>query len=59
MKKSHKPRALDPAYICGTKDPLAGRELLTKISDEWRIFLVLALASPSKTSPTSNCSKIL
>jgi DNA-binding HxlR family transcriptional regulator len=44
MKKANTPRRLDPAYICGSKDPVAVRELLTKIGDKWSIFLVLTLA---------------
>ena len=35
--------ALDPAAICRTTDPLAVRELLTKIGDKWTIFVVLSL----------------
>ena len=36
-------RQLDPAAICRTSDPMAVRELLTKIGDKWTIFLVLSL----------------
>ena len=36
-------RQLDPAAICRTSDPIAVRELLTKIGDKWMIFLVLSL----------------
>ena len=36
-------RQLDPAAICRTSDPIAVRELLTKIGDKWTIFLVLSL----------------
>jgi len=35
--------ALDPAAICRSSDPLAVRELLTKIGDKWTIFVVLSL----------------
>ena len=35
---------LDPAAVCGHKDPAAVRELLTKIGDKWSIFLILSLA---------------
>jgi DNA-binding HxlR family transcriptional regulator len=44
LKKVSKSKAIDPAHICGSKDPLAVRELLTKIGDKWSIFLVLVLA---------------
>lgn len=44
MKTTSKTRQLDPAYICGHEDPLAIRELLTKVGDKWTIFLILALA---------------
>lgn len=36
-------RQLDPAAICRSSDPLAVRELLTKIGDKWTIFIVLSL----------------
>jgi DNA-binding HxlR family transcriptional regulator len=44
MKATGKPRQLDPVFICGHDDPLAIRELLTKVGDKWTIFLILALA---------------
>lgn len=43
MKKPVKSRHLDPAAICRSADPMAVRELLTKIGDRWTIFLVLSL----------------
>jgi DNA-binding HxlR family transcriptional regulator len=43
MKKPSKPGLLDPAAICRSSDPMAVRELLTKIGDKWTIFLVLSL----------------
>jgi DNA-binding HxlR family transcriptional regulator len=43
MKKPVKAGRLDPAAICRTSDPLAVRELLTKVGDKWTIFLVLSL----------------
>jgi len=43
MKKPAKTGPLDPAAICRSSDPLAVRELLTKIGDKWTIFLVLSL----------------
>ncbi len=43
MAKPNQIRQLDPAAICRTSDPLAVRELLTKIGDKWTIFVVLSL----------------
>ncbi|SRR5467141_1827029 len=43
MKKPSKPGLLDPAAVCRSSDPMAVRELLTKIGDKWTIFLVLSL----------------
>lgn len=43
MKKPVKLRHLDPAAICRSSDPMAVRELLTKVGDKWTIFLVLSL----------------
>jgi DNA-binding HxlR family transcriptional regulator len=43
MKKSRKPVFLDPAKICKSSDPMAVRELFTKIGDKWTMFLVLTL----------------
>ena len=43
MKKPSKAGHLDPAAVCGSSDPMAVRELLTKIGDKWTIFLVLSL----------------
>jgi len=43
MGKPSQPRQLDPAAICRSSDPLAVRELLTKIGDKWTIFVVLSL----------------
>jgi len=43
MKKPSKAGLLDPAAVCRSSDPMAVRELLTKIGDKWTIFLVLSL----------------
>lgn len=43
MKKLGKNASLDPAAVCRSSDPMAVRELLTKIGDKWTIFLVLSL----------------
>ena len=44
MKKNSLKKPLDSAYVCGHGDPLAVRELLTKVGDKWSIFLILSLA---------------
>src|SRR5260370_13652439 len=43
MEKPSRIRQLDPAVICRSSDPMAVRELLTKIGDKWTIFVVLSL----------------
>lgn len=43
MKKLNKSGHLDPAAVCKSSDPMAVRELLTKIGDKWTIFLILSL----------------
>jgi DNA-binding HxlR family transcriptional regulator len=43
MAAPSKIRQLDPVAICRTSDPMAVRQLLTKIGDKWTIFLVLSL----------------
>jgi DNA-binding HxlR family transcriptional regulator len=43
MKKLGKTGPLDPAAVCRSSDPMAVRELLTKIGDKWTIFLILSL----------------
>src|ERR1700722_11504989 len=43
MGKQSKVGHMDPAAICRSSDPMAIRELLTKIGDKWTIFLVLSL----------------
>lgn len=43
MKELGKPGSLDPAAVCRSSDPMAVRELLTKIGDKWTIFLILSL----------------
>src|ERR1700728_504534 len=43
MKKLGKTGSLDPAAVCRSSDPMAVRELLTKIGDKWTIFLILSL----------------
>lgn len=43
MAGSRPIRQLDPAAICRSSDPLAIRELLTKVGDKWTIFVVLSL----------------
>lgn len=48
MKITSKTKQLDPVYICGHENPLAIRELLTKVGDKWTILLILALAKIHK-----------
>jgi len=43
VKRTSKTSPLDPALVCRSSDPMAVRELLTKIGDKWTIFLVLSL----------------
>jgi DNA-binding HxlR family transcriptional regulator len=43
MKRPSKVGRLEPAAICRSSDPMAVRELLTKIGDKWTIFVVLSL----------------
>ncbi|MFG1343508.1 helix-turn-helix domain-containing protein [Xanthobacter autotrophicus DSM 431] len=43
MEKPSRIRQLDPAAICRSSDPMAVRELLTKVGDKWTIFVVLSL----------------
>ncbi len=43
MEKPNQIRQLDPSAICKSSDPLAVRELLTKVGDKWTIFVVLSL----------------
>lgn len=43
MAKIATPGPLDPATVCRSSDPMALRELLTKIGDKWTIFVVLSL----------------
>jgi DNA-binding HxlR family transcriptional regulator len=35
---------LEPGLLCGHEDPIAFRELLTKVGDKWSIFVMLALS---------------
>jgi DNA-binding HxlR family transcriptional regulator len=42
MGKAKQP--LDSALVCGHDDPIAVRELLTRVGDKWSIFLILSLA---------------
>jgi len=43
MSGARKDKQLNPAFVCGHKDPDAVRELLTKVGDKWSIFLILSL----------------
>jgi DNA-binding HxlR family transcriptional regulator len=43
MKKPSQISPLEPAAICKSSDPIAVRELLSKIGGKWTIFVVLSL----------------
>src|ERR1700677_2405623 len=43
MKMQPKNKALDPSHVCNSRDPLAVRELLSKVGDKWSIFILLTL----------------
>ncbi|GAA4487622.1 winged helix-turn-helix transcriptional regulator [Gluconacetobacter asukensis] len=43
MGKPTRTKQLDPAAVCRSSDPMAVRELLTKVGDKWTIFIVLSL----------------
>ncbi len=43
MKKPSNAGQLDPAAVCRSSDPMAVRELLTKIGDRRTMFLALSL----------------
>lgn len=45
MKNAGQRAQLDPAAVCRSRDPLAVRELLTRIGDKWTIFTILTLDS--------------
>jgi DNA-binding HxlR family transcriptional regulator len=44
MSKSIAKTQLEPGLLCGFEDPIAFRELLTKVGDKWSIFVMLALS---------------
>jgi len=44
MKSVKQPASLAFVPICGSDDPLAVRELLTKVGDKWSICVILSLA---------------
>ncbi len=44
MKNSIEETQVAPALLCGYEDPVAFRELLTKVGDKWSIFVMLALS---------------
>src|ERR1700686_4620373 len=51
MKNPKKQKPLDPAAVCGHRDPAAVRELLTKVRDKWSIFLI----APTRQWDTPRC----
>jgi DNA-binding HxlR family transcriptional regulator len=44
LKKISKNKHLDPASVCGHKDPMAVRDLLNTVGDKWSIYSILSLA---------------
>ncbi|WFR98035.1 winged helix-turn-helix transcriptional regulator [Rhizobium tumorigenes] len=44
MRKSTAKIQLEPGLLCRNEDPIAFRELLTKVGDKWSIFTMLALS---------------
>ncbi len=44
MEKIIAKKQLAPGLLCGHEDPIAFRELLTKVGDKWSIFVMLALS---------------
>lgn len=44
MGKSTAKKQLEPGLLCRNEDPVAFRELLTKVGDKWSIFTMLALS---------------
>lgn len=42
--ESHGKNLHKDGLLCGSEDPIAFRELLTKIGDKWSIFVMLALS---------------
>lgn len=60
MSTKNDSSSLDPAYVCGHEDPMAVRELLTKIGDKWTIFLILTLAKlPQQRARFSTLEKAI
>ena len=49
MKKPGKAGSLDPAAVCRSSDPMAVRELLTKIGDKWTYLLDPFARPPRRT----------
>jgi hypothetical protein len=54
MKTPSKSGHLDPTAVCRSSDPMAIRELLTKIGDKWTIFLSIG---PRQTGSSSGKRK--
>lgn len=44
MQNARRHKPVDPAFVCGHKDPAAVRALLTKVGDKRSIFLILSVA---------------
>ena len=51
---------LDVDLLCGFEDPIAFRELLTKVGDKWSIFVLLALSMlPGKRARFSELNRAI
>ena len=49
-----------PDLLCGLEDPVAFRELLTKVGDKWSIFVLLALSMlPRKRARFSELNRAI
>ena len=49
-----------PDLLCGFEDPVAFRELLTKVGDKWSIFVLLALSMlPRKRARFSELNRAI
>ncbi|MBU6452465.1 MAG: helix-turn-helix transcriptional regulator [Cyanobacteria bacterium REEB67] len=60
MKKDSAKTVLSSASVCGHDDPLAVRELLTRVGDKWSIFLILSLAKlPGQRARFSELERVI
>ena len=58
--KNDKAASLNSSFVCGHEDPMAVRELLTRVGDKWSIFLILSLAKlPGQRARFSELEKAI